>query len=475
MAAGAGVFHVAMLSLAGCQATLPNVPADAAKLTGIQNAITFHQNTFDPADRSGITGQLTLADAIRQTLANDPRIQSALAHVRMAEADANQARLLPNPILSVDIRMPAQPGVNTTVEATLTDDLISLLQKPSQIAAADKRLRESAGDALTTVLDVLAEVQVAYATAGAIDAQIAWTNQRNDILQHVRTIAQKRLNAGDTTRLDLVTVDAQLVQARLDLADLQLQRTEQYLLLAKLTGHPRAALDWTVAPLPNPPPEAIADENAWIDAALIHRPEIASHVWELRALGDDLTTTSLAPFIGGDLGPHAEHDPLWRVGPSFTTPLPIFDWGQAGRAKVIAQRIAARHDLALEQMNIIQEVRLAYATYQQTLATLREAQAQLLPLQKQQLDQAQLAYQTGDTDLTTLLLAQTDFQTAAARLVDFQQRALIARVKLQRAAGGAAIAAQLHPPTTAPASAPSPETEPAPVTTTLPAPIGISP
>lgn len=435
-------------------------------MTGVEHAISFRETAYDVRDAAGISGELTPAEAVRRALINDPRIHAALARVRMAEADANQSRLLPNPILSVDIRMPAQSGINTAVEATLTEDIIALLQKPWQISAADKRLRESASDALTVVLDVVTEVQVAYATAEGIDAQINWAQQRQDLLQRVLSIAQQRLNAGDTTRLDVVTVNAQIVQARLDLADLQLQRTEQYLLLAKLTGRPRAALDFTLAPLEAPAARPAADENAWIDAALMHRPEIASRVWELRALGDDLTTTSLAPLLGGDLGAHVEHDPLWRVGPTFASPLPIFDWGQAGRAKVLAQRAAARDQLAQQQMDIIQEVRLAYATYRQTAATLSDAQRQLLPLQQQQLEQAQLGYQAGNTDLTTLLLAQTDYQIAAARLVDFQQRAMIAQARLERAAGGAALAASLYRPATQPATAPA---------ASLPAPGALSP
>src|SRR4051812_22726667 len=47
---------------------------------------------------------LTPGEAIRRAVLHDPRLQAALAHVRAARADADQARLLPNPILSVSVR-----------------------------------------------------------------------------------------------------------------------------------------------------------------------------------------------------------------------------------------------------------------------------------------------------------------------------------------------------------------------------------
>src|SRR5205807_9217788 len=77
----------------GCAATRPDVPAEAARVTGIENAIVFREEAAaldapQPADRA-----LTPVRAVRMALARDPRIQSALAKVRVAEADANQARL----------------------------------------------------------------------------------------------------------------------------------------------------------------------------------------------------------------------------------------------------------------------------------------------------------------------------------------------------------------------------------------------
>lgn len=438
--------------LVGCAARTPDVAADAARLSGVENAIVFreHPAPFDEptgvdvaAPAAGDDGRaLTPARAVRTALARDPRIQAALARVRVAQADAHQARLLPNPILTIDVRFPLQPS-NTVYEPSLTADLLSLLQKPAQISAADDRLRAAASTALVTVLDVIAEVEEAVAAARSVDAEIENARRRRERLGRVRDIAQKRLEAGEATRLDVLTVDAQLTAAELEVADFGLQRDDARLALNRLLGYARTDPQWELAPWQAPPDDALAPEAAWVDAALSNRPEIASKVWELRALGEEVRGANLPPLGGGEVGVHAERDPEWRLGPVVSAPLPIFDFGQASREKVRAERVAARHELAQAQLDVIQNVRSTYATYRHARRALSDAQERLLPLQRQQFENAQVAYQAGDADLATLLLAQNEHEQTLGKIVELQEKVTVARAKLMRAAGGAGVAARL--------------------------------
>jgi outer membrane protein TolC len=432
------------------------VAAAVALQTGIQQAIVFREEP-EPLDATPApVAILSLPDAVRLALLHDPRIQQALAKVRIAEADADQVRLLPNPILNIDIRIPQQPGFNTAFEATLTGDLVSLLQKPGLIAAADKRLRISACDALTVVLDVIGEVQQSYASVQSTDAEVDTAQQRLDILQRLRAMAQERLTAGEGTRLDVLTLDAQLMQSTLDLADQRELAAEERLHLARLLGQPAAPANWQLSPIVAvPSSESLAPESDWIAAALRNRPELCGKAWELRALGDDLSAAAFSPFLGGDLGAHTERDPEWRTGPTLTIPLPIFDFGQASRARIHAQQVAARHDLLEQQREIVQDVRTSFAALQHACNALISVRDNLLPLQQQQLDQARKAYQAGETDLTTLLLAESDHQLALSKAIELREKAAVALYKLQRAAGGAAIASPLMLPATLPSTRPS--------------------
>ena len=440
--------------LAGCAASRPDVAAQAARLSGIDGAIVFreHAAPFDPpppADRT-----LTPERAIRIALSRDPRIESALAHVRVAEADANQARLLPNPILTIDIRWAIQPS-NTAFEPSLTADLLSLLQKPAQISAADNRLRESAATALVTVLDVIDEVEEAFAAARSIGIEIDNARNRRQRLQKLRDMAQRRLDLGDATKLDVLTIDSQLMAAELEVSDLALQQNNERLTLNRLLGYARTDGEWELSPWQPPSESGLAAESAWVDAALANRPEIAAKVWELRALGEEMKGAALPPLSGGEMGAHGEHDPEWRLGPVVTVPLPLFDFGQAAREKIKAERMAARHDLAEAQLEVIQNVRSNYAAYLYARRALSDARNRLLPLQQQQLESAQRAYQSGDADLATMLLAQNDYETTLGKIVGLEEQVSVARAKLDRAVGGGGVAARLTVPQTQPSTLPA--------------------
>jgi len=82
-------------------------------------------------------------------------------------------------------------------EATLSEDLISILEKPAQIAAADNRLRAAAADALTTVLDVVAEAQSTFASAQGADREIHSAEEHAAVLHRLLDIAELRRKVGD--------------------------------------------------------------------------------------------------------------------------------------------------------------------------------------------------------------------------------------------------------------------------------------
>ena len=83
----------------------PTATDDIAAATGIADAVAFVEQPISPV-ASPADAALPLGTAIRGALSQDPRIQGALAQVQQAFADAEQARLLPNPILSILIKLP---------------------------------------------------------------------------------------------------------------------------------------------------------------------------------------------------------------------------------------------------------------------------------------------------------------------------------------------------------------------------------
>jgi len=439
--------------LAGCAANRPDPQAEAsaARALGLAEPLTF-RTEGGALDEPAEGDSLSLADAVRRAATTDPGLQAALARVRIAMADADQARLLPNPVLNFVLRWgPGKPQI----EVSLAQDLIQALRIPRQSSAADNRLRQAAVDAVTVALDTVAEVQERYVAAQTFESLLPVLLERRELLDKLVATARARLEAQEGIRSDLTTLEAQRVELDVDIAEAGRQLEEDRLRLARLIGEPSGSATWRLDPW-SAPLLATNVEARWIDAALTNRPEVQSVAWTLAALGDEEALVRFLPWDGAGIGIDAQRDDKWSAGPSISTPIPLFDMGQAKRARVTAEQIEARHTLTLAKRRVVEEVRVAFRSLEASTANLRRIQSELIPLQQQRRQQAEDAYRAGQTDVTPLFLAEQDLRAARARAIEVEQQMSISLLRLQRAVGGPGIASSLgavpQPEPAAPAS-----------------------
>src|SRR6188472_441901 len=89
---------LAILHAIGCAGPRHDPRAEQAvsESIGLGSPIEF-RTEGGPLDETGAGDSLTFADAVQRAATTDPALQAALARVRIAIADADQARLLPNP------------------------------------------------------------------------------------------------------------------------------------------------------------------------------------------------------------------------------------------------------------------------------------------------------------------------------------------------------------------------------------------
>lgn len=436
---------VAAVALCGCGST-PRVDLDASRsageATGLAAPVEFlvvgpDGGPLNEPDAAGTT--LTLIDAVRRAVTTDPGLQAAMARVRVAMADADQSRLLPNPVLNVALRWgPGKPQI----EASLAQDFVQALQIPRRSSAADNRLRQAAADSVAEAIDVVSDLQERYAAAQAATELVPVLRGRMALVERLATVAKSRLDMGEGTRGDLAALQAQRVELQVEIDQAVLAEREERLRLARLIGQPSAAAGWMLDPWTTPETE-LAPESQWIDAALTHRPEIQSIVWRLKALGDDEAVARLQLWERASIGAEAQRDDDWFVGPSVSTPIPIFDMGQAARARVTAEQLEARHELTLARRKVIEEVRVAYETMTASRTNLVRIRGELIPLQQQRRSLAEDAYRAGQSDVTPLFLTEQDVRVTQARAIEVERQASTALVRLQRAVGGPGVASAL--------------------------------
>lgn len=427
-----------LASLTACQVAPIDPGAEDAitRAVGLREIVTFRVEG-GPVDEIEAAGNsLSLAEAIGRAVMTDPGLQAALARVRIALADADQARLLPNPILDIVLRW--GPG-NPVIEAALTQNLIEALQIPRRSSAADHRLRMAAADAVGVALDLVAEVQERYTAVQAEEALVPVLEGRLDLMGRLAGVARTRLESGEGVRGDVTTADAQRVELEIEITEAGLRQRDDRLRLARLIGEPSSAASWTLEPSAPPQVQSL-EENVWIAAAMAHRPEIQAVAWRLAALGDDYALTRLLPWEGAGAGIEVERDGDWFAGPALSTLIPIFDSGDARRRRVVAEQIEARHDLTLAQRRVVEEVRLALQSLAASAASLQRIRGELIPLQEQRRQQAEDAYRAGQTDVTALFLAEQDLGAARVRAIETERLTTLSLIRLQRAVGGPGIA-----------------------------------
>ena len=442
-----------MVLLLGCAGSspVPDISDRAASAAGIADAIRFTAigEPIDVANSGPET--LTLRDAVERTLRHSPEVQAALARAMSARADADQARLLPNPILSVILRFP-EDGGPLDVEAGLTADLVSLLSRRGRVGAADNHLRAAATAALTQVLDVLAEVRQRYVGVQTLDAAVGVLQDRLRLVDRLVSLAESRV-AGPGTRLDVITLQTQQVDLQSVIAERELELRQERLALARLIGEPSGPADWRLAPW-HVDREISMSESEWVDLALKNRPEVQAQRFELAALGAELRLVRWAAWDGADAGVDAERgNGNWSVGPSVSTPLPLFDFGQARRRRAQAAMIEGRHNFTQIQRQVVEGTRQAYSAYSVSLANLERVRDRLVPLSEQRRNQAEAQFKAGKIDVTGLLLAEQELRAARIRLLELQRARTEALIKLERAVGGPGVVE--HAPTTIPATAPT--------------------
>jgi len=432
------LFIVGGILAAGCQGVPPldaTSPGQlAARITGLPGEIEFHAE--GAADDLGDPepSALRLTDAVEASVRNDPRVQQALARWREARAGSEEARILPNPILSlgVGIGLTSAPKVNVG----LTQEILAYFQRPHRVGAADARLRGAAEEVLAAALDAVAEVRERYVTVQAVEAQVPVLEERRSILTKLMDFERMRLERGEGVRTDVTSLDAERATVSLDLADREAERREGRIIIARMVGRPSSEAAWSLDAWAAPAPPTGA-ERTWIETALARRPEIRALGWELAALGEERALVGKWIWEGASAGAEAEYDDGVFLGPTLEIPLPLRNPSGPRDAAAAAAEAEVRHRITETRRRVIEEIRTAWAADEWARRALSTLQTEVLPLLERRHAEVEAAYRAGEGELAEVLLADQALVEARGRRIELEERAALSRIRLERAAAGA--------------------------------------
>lgn len=385
-------------------------------------------------------GTLTLARAIQAALASNPDLAASTFELHAADARIEQARLRPNPELSVELENFAGSGAaqgTRALESTLSlAQVIEMGGKRSFRTAVATRDRDLIGiERQAAQLDVLAEVTRRFITLVAAQERVTFATSTKDLVQRTLDASSARVQAARSPEAERSRARIALTRAAVEEQHAQSELRSARLALAASWGSVEPAFTAASADL-------FAMEPVEAFEALVDRLErnpdflrFASAA-RLREAEVQLARARARPNLtfGAGVRRLEETNDIALVA-GFSVALPVYDRnrGSIREAEVrLAQSEATRHAAFVRARATV------YALYQELLATrgrLETLRAEAIPQAEQALQQTQLGYERGRFSYLELATAQQEVLEIRAAIIEAAADTHRVRAEIERLTG----------------------------------------
>lgn len=384
---------------------------------------------------SGVARALTLEEALARARERAPDLIASRAELAEARGEVTSAAvpLRTNPLIE------AQGGPRYTTDGEWIVQLsVGIEQvfelsdaRGARIDAARARVA-SAEAALADVARVLtAEVASRYLAALAARDRAALAESGLELLDTMREVAQRRVDAGDASIVDVRRIELARAAALSERDDARAELRREIGALRLLLGIPAAdALDvegdlasiavaWRAS--------TESGERADVVAARAREREARARVRVAEALAVPELVAGLAYQL-------EEHDHMGLLTLGFT--LPVFDAGHGAREQAHARLDAARAELERRESTVAVQIATAREAYDAAVDALAASVESARSAGEVEVLVAR-AWDAGELPLGEVLLARREVVEARTLLVTRARDAASARMTLEAAAGGA--------------------------------------
>ena len=380
--------------------------------------------------------ELTVDSAVQIALLNNPEVQVIFNEIGIAHADLIEAGLFRNPIFDGSVRFPDRAlSLNTQFSITQTFLDIFLVPLRKKVAAAE--LEQTKLEVAAAILHLTFEVQETfyrYVAAREQNALLEHLVDATDVANRLAILQKKQGNIND---LELQERLKNYFQAKIDYTKNQTELVILRETINRLLGLSGDTCWSTARNLPQLPQDEVP--CACLEAvALSKRLDIGAAQWELERLSRLWRTKKWWASADGSLGASTEQEAegFHETGPAFSVPIPLFNYGQAERARLAALYDQSLYHLKTLEVTALSEVRSARDQLNIQRQLIVEYQQELLPLQEKMLSTSQNFYSYMALGVYQLIEAK---QQEIEMRIQYTQVLLdywMARVTLDRALDG---------------------------------------
>ena len=376
------------------------------------------------------------ATFVAELEAKDPRIAVAAAKVGAARAEVAEARVRPNPSISIEREVPYVDGTAfATNYLRLSIPLDISGRRGNQIDAAETNVRAATSSATQTKLEAIVEALRIYdeGVRARLYVQIL-TDARAALVRAVE-IARQRSKSGVASGYEVQRFELELAGHDDELASAQIELRRARRQLATLAGR-TGELDASGAlDLPPSVPAidvllAKANDRGDLRAAKL-RENAARQRERAAGRGWIPQPTLTAGAMTADLGTETGTGYIAALSLS----IPVFDRGQGDAARAAADRHLADAEARWLQREIPSSVDVAHASLVARIAQAQRVTTAQVDRLETILGAAETAFREGNASVVELLDAHRSARTVRLRALELRYQVARDKRELEHAVG----------------------------------------
>lgn len=437
------ILFILALSLATSCSRVPEQECPSSAIVNrIHSRVEWYGNNPDSEVQSFIQclidRELTADSAIQISLLNNPKIQAFFEELGIAQANLVEAGLLTNPSFELNMRFPHKKGLTTNIEYLITTSLLDIFLIPLRTKLAATDFEQTKLKVSNEILNLAFEVRETFYQLVAENDKVKDIQLMEKIAHIQNDIASKQIAIGNINSLDYQLSHSKFLEVKLELLESEAEIIRLKEKLNRLLG---LRNDGCLI-FPDRLPEDFCDQEYDICAlesiALTNRLDLQvarfeiNRLCQMLGLKDWWTYTHLKGGVAGERDPDGTN----LLGPGFSGEIPIFNYGQAARMRLIAQLRQAQDQYDVLEIQVLSEVREAHLLILTYSRILKDYQNDFLPLQENISTSSEELYNVMGLGLDKLLDHKKLFFMGRINFTESQKKYLVAKVKLDRALGG---------------------------------------
>ncbi len=414
--------------------------------------------SFDARTQELLKTELTPDAAVQIALLNNRTLQATYEDLGIASADLMEAGIIKNPGFSMYARIPDAASSTLNTQFSIAMNFIDILLLPLRKKVEGMRFEAAKARVTMAVLELVSDVRMNYYKLQGETARLKLRKTALEAAQAGSEFAEKLGKAGNMSELTVIPRVALFHQATLDVAKTELELISLREKMNRLMGL-SADRKWTIAAeLPALPEKETLPAADTLEAiAVAQRVDLDVQRQDVAIIDKARAMHHWGVYTAVEPGANTEKEPdrVRVTGPQLNLDIPIFNRGQADRARFRAQLRQAQDKLEALEQTVRSEVREEYAHILAARNAVEYYRDSILPLRLRALSLTSEHYNAMTVGPLDLLSAKQDQISSQLEQTEALRDYWIHRTELEHALGGklpGAAPAPIFTPPPAPAA-----------------------